>query len=199
MVNKSQKIQMRDYLVSRLEPSYSDITPKSKEILSGITSNYILIGENSGIVLLVDRVYPRDSFGRLFRSAKSKFKNVMGVVFKDGETFFRSAAERNYFKKDKMLSLKRYSNFDINRMILLRPEEIFLNSQKEWVHYFQPKSDRLTESLESFKFEKVIFDYNHIDKYERFKPNNMDSKRLHIWKNRVHSEGDLKIVRGHLT
>lgn len=198
MVDHKQKKQMMDYLVSKLELANLGVTPKTKELLSGIKSSYIIIGEkDSGIVLLVDQEYPKDSFPKFFQSAKSRFKDVASVIFKDGKIFFRNAAEKNYFKKNKWLSLKHYSNYEMNRMIALRPEEIFLNSQREWLQYFQPESPRLREGLESFKFEPVTFDYDHIDSYERFKPENRDSKRLYIWReNRVHDETGLKIIKG---
>jgi len=200
MVNQKQKKQMRDYLVSKLEPAYPEIIPKTKEIISGLNSNYITLdNEHSGIVLLVDQEYPKNSFEKLFRMAKKQFKEITGIVFKDGKTFFRNAAERNYFKKNRRLSLKNYTDFEMNRMILFRSEEIFLNSQKDWVHYFQPESDRLKEGIESFKFKSVIFDYSHIDPYERFKPVDTDSKKLYVWEQRVHNEGALKLIREHLT
>lgn len=189
MVNQRQKDHMKDYLVSKLEPFYSSITPKSKEVISGFKSDYIILGENNfGVVLLVDQEYRNDSFKRLFNGAKSQFKEVAGVVLKDGKTFFRSAAEKNYFKKDKLLSLKNYSDEDMRRIILFRPEEIFLNNTHERVHYFQPESSRLGEDIEDFRFKPVIFDYSHINEYERFRPPSTVSKRLFIWVERVHNK-----------
>ncbi len=199
MVSKEQKKEMMDYLVSRLEPVNERVIPRNREIVSGIVSNYIMIGDSEGIVLLVDQIYRGNSFEDVHGRARAQFRNVASVVIKDGQTFFRNAMERNYFKKDRELSLKMYSDEEMRRMILFRPEESFLfNVQRGWLQYFQPKSEQLEKGIESFRFESVSFDYSHIDSHEKFKPQNTDSRKLYIWTRRVHNEGNLKIVQGFL-
>lgn len=197
MVNRANREQMRDYIFSKLEPSHEKVDSTTFEFVPGIKSNCILVDEE-GIVLLIDRVYPDKTLNRVYSVAQSERSNIAPVLFKDGKTFFRNAVEKNYFKKDKFLSLKNYSDKELNQMILFRPEEIFLNSKREWVQYFQPRSERLEEGIESFKFRPVIFDYSHIDSYERFKPRDRTSERLHIWDQRIHTTGDLRLGERYL-
>ena len=198
MVSKEQRKEMTDYLVSRLEPVNEKVIPRSKEIVSGINSSYIIVdGLFRGVVLLVDQIYSNGSFWELHKKAKAQFGNPVGVVMKDGETFFRNAMERNFFKQSRGLSLKGYSVQEMQRMILFRPEEIFLLSVCDnLLQYYQLGSEYLGQGLESFRFEPVCFDYSHIDSHERFKPSNTYSKRLGVWKKRNHSEGNLRIVNG---
>ena len=188
MVNKAQRNRMVDYLVSKLEGS-SKIPPVTREVVSGIDSSFILV-DGDGVVLLVDRVYPGDSYARFVGDARRTRKNVASIIFKDGKNFFRNAAERHDFKRDG-LSLKDYSSDEMYRMILFRPEEIFLYSQGDWLQYFQPESPHLQEGIDSFHFVPVVFDYSHISAHERFKPHNRESERLHIWDKRLHFTGDL--------
>jgi len=197
MVTLKQKRQMLDYLVSKLDESNGKVESKNKEFLSGLKSNYVLIGEN-GIILLVDQEYPDNSFDKLYAKAKREKSNVVAVVFKDRKTFFRSAAQTNYFKKNDRLSLKHYSDHEIGKMILCRPEEIFLINERRGVQYYQPRSDRLEEAIETFQFKPVRFDYSPVDPKERFKPENKDSKRLHIWAERCYNDGPLVLSGGYL-
>ncbi len=191
MVRKVEQKRMLDYVVSKLESSGEKIIPSKRNILGKIESNLIFVGDN-GVVLLLDKIYPKDSFRYLHNIASQSKERVASVVFKDGETFFRSAAEKNYFKKDHKLSLKNYNAEDMQRMILLRPEEIIL-TQKNFgqIQYFQPESSRMREGLETFRFKPVKFDYSHINSDYGFKPENTSSKRLHIWNRRQHFTGPL--------
>ena len=193
MIRKAESQRMLDYIVSKLEGSNEKITPSKRELVGNIKSNLIFVGEN-GIVLMVDKTYPRNLFKYLYQIARQEKERVASVVFKDGETFFRSAAEKNYFKKNHYLSLKNYDNEEMQRMMLLRPEELFL-AQNNFglVQYFQPESPRQEEGLETFRFKPVKFDYSHIDSNYRFKPENTSSQRLRLWDKRQHLTSPLSL------
>jgi len=188
---------MLDYIVSKIEASGEKAEPRKREIIkgSGIKTNYILIGPNkderTGIVLLVDQVFPNDSFNRIYGVAKKTIPDVAAAVYKDGKKFFRSAAageentgiqsKRHKLRNDR--SLKDYTDEDLRKMISFRPEEEFLRTAKNGVvQYYQPASDRLEEGIVSYKFEPVVFDYSHLDSGARFGPVEQDSERLRIWK-----------------
>jgi len=193
MTTRRQRRQMKDYLVDRLINCGEIIEPKTKEIVSGILTNYIKVGEN-GIILLVDQLYPNKALDELYKKARKQLENVGIVFYKDGKNFFRSAVEKNYYKMKKNLSLKEYSDDDLHKIILFRPEESFAYIVKgKKLQYYQPISDRLPEGLVTFKFDSVIFNYNHIDPRHRFKPNDTDSKKLHIWINRDFCKGKLRL------
>jgi len=122
---------------------------------------------------------------------ESPVENFAVVFYKDGKTFFRSAAEANYFKKKNELSLKNYTTEDMQHMILLRPEEIRVNQDKVFLQYYQPESARLQEGISTFRFEPVVFDYSHLEKW--YVDDDKDSERLFIWTERIDRSGDLQI------
>lgn len=198
MIKKKDRQRMRDYLISKLELSYPKLELMNKEILNGIESNYIFVEPSqTEVVFLIDREYPKNSFNTIYKIFHGRGVEIAPVFFKDGSTFFRNAAEKNYFKKEENLSLKNYTNNDLQKMILFRPEERFVNSMQKYLQYYQPESSKLKEGLETFEFKPVYFDYSHIPR-DRFKPLNKDSERLFIWINRIHREGYLKFDKGYL-
>jgi hypothetical protein len=211
MINQRQKQQMKDYVVAKLEGSSDSIRPIEKEILSGITSNYVLIDKN-GAVILVDRPYPNDGLQKLaevFRDPKNGITNIAYLVFKDGKTFFRNASHGEEagltgvkYKSDKGFSLKDYSPEKVRRMITFRPEEKYIrrrnmedNGDFGWVQYYQPDSEGLDEAIESFRFENVTFNLDHIDSSARFGPIYRDSEKLFMWddKQRRHNPGQVEL------
>ncbi len=209
MVNQRQKAEMRDYIVARLEASGLKAEPRTREILkgSGIETSYILTGDNGGIVLLADRVYPGDGFRRTYQGVREQIPNVAAVVFKDGKTFFRSAVgeeeitgiKSKRFKSDKGLSLKNYTDEELRKMISFRPEEEFLRLAKQGtVQYYQPDSDRLERGIATYKFEPVVFDYSHIPSEARFGPVQKDSERLRIWVNKGLNSDSVVVDGGYL-
>jgi len=194
---------MRDYLVSKLEESNDLVVPRTKEIVSGIKSNYLTIGEEGrdGIVLLIDKSYTGNGFKELFQRAKRRTdkqsgEDRVGVVFlKDGDTYFRSAKHRGHQKIDGR-SLKKYSAEDVQKLMMLSPPEIAL-LKRSYMQYYQPDSSRLKEGLEGFQFKPVIFDYSHVPEGD-FKPDNAPSKRFFIWNFRGHVEDDLVLDGAYL-
>lgn len=197
MITKQQQKTMQDYLVAKLAGSSESIEPRSKEILPGITTNYILVNPD-GVVLLIDKVYSGSSFEELHRRVFKQRQNIGIAIYKDSETFFRSAARKKRFKKDNGLSLKNYSNEELYRMILFRPEEFFIFSRSKFIQYYQPTSSRLTEEIVSYQFTRVRFDYSHISYYDRFQPQNTDSKKLFIWNSRMETKNPLVLKDSNL-
>ena len=188
---------MKDWMVSKLEASHTKVEPVTKKLV-GARSSYILVDDN-GAVILVDRTYPADALERVYRMVEAARPNTAAVLYKDGETFFRSAASRKHFKKDQGRSLKYCTDEEFRRMIRFRPEEILLNSRNGGVlQYYQPASARLEEGIETFTFTPVVFDYSHIPKNERYGAVNKDSKRLHIWTDRNHVGGGLVLANNRL-
>src|SRR3990172_10862692 len=118
---------MMDYLLTRLECSNPSIVSKSREIISGITSNYIFVGDK-GLVFLIDEIYPGDNLERIHDFAASSGKDIAYVFMKDGKNFFISsvAGEQGSsglssirFKQKHGLSLKEYNEDELKKMITL--------------------------------------------------------------------------------
>jgi len=192
MINKNQKREMLDYVVSNIEDGGLDVRPRTKELVSGIDSNYILVGDKE-LIFLVDQVYPNNVLSRINQNAMVQGKNSTFLLFKDGETFFRSAAREKRYKKDGNLSLKHYTNKDLHRMIMFRPEESYCLSN-DFLQYYQPESARLEQGIVSFKFRPVIFDYSHLPYDERPRGKNMEeSKKLKVWSEKEFNGGAFKL------
>ena len=189
MVSQAQKRQMMDYVVAGLQGSESRVEPVRKSIVDGINSSYILMGED-GIVFLVDQFYPNDALRRVNEAARRGNKQrIAYLFFKDGKTFFRNAAhgeeaglEGKRYKSKFDLSLKDYTDEQVNRMINFRPEENFVFGIRNGrLHYYQQESPGLSQGIEGLSFVPVTFDYSHLDFSQRFGPSERDSARLRMW------------------
>ena len=196
MASIPQQRQMLDYIVAKLESSAGRIIPVTRKVVRNTNTNYLEVDDN-GLVILVDKKYTGPGFRALCRELAGGKTDVAVVFFKDGTTFFRNAMEANYFKSEHDLSLKHYTPEQMRRMILLSPEEIFIQDRGRDIQYYQPDSERLEEGIETFTFRPARFDYSHISS-DRFIPSNADSKRLFIWGDRRHEPGDLELAGNYL-
>lgn len=84
------------------------------------------------------------------------------VFYKDGETFMVRLGARGRTKNNER-SLKRYPPVEVNSMVHLRGlEKAVLDHAPQELAYYQPKSDRLPESVRVFLMKNVNLDYSHI-------------------------------------
>lgn len=207
MINQKQQKEMLDYLVARLEKNYSNVTPMTRKISHGIDTNYIKVDD--GLLLLIDKGFSVKENGKnlntlgIVHNAALNFSrqnygnsNVGFIIYKDGENFFRPAADRHSYKSEHGLSLKNYDDEDFSRMILFRPEEKYIFDKKEELQYFQPEAEGLKKGIYTFDFKPVIFDYSHIDAYHKFKPKNKPSERDHIFSNDRFMDEDIMLSGG---
>jgi len=199
---------MRDYLVARLESSDLKIESVTKELVSGIHSNYINVGDK-GLVLLVDQIYPckKEANGKKVTVLKQAYqvlynngaKNIALVFLKDGKTFFRSSIDDENTglksikpKQEERRSFKDYKERDLMRINTFRPEENFVfDKRKGIMQYYQPSSDGLSEAVLSYNFEPVSLDYGHIKNEYKYHPLDSMSKVWRIWKNENRLIGQL--------
>ena len=197
MVSIREKRRMRDYVAEHLEGGGSSIISAKGE------PNHIV--QDGNLVLLVDKHFGEDRFRRILTQAKGINPNFAILFYKDGKTFFRNAAhgeeaglKGNRYKSTLGLSLKNYSQEEINRMITFRPEELLVeDARKSVIQYYQPKSEGLEEGIVTYKSEPVIFDYSHLPP-QGFARGEEDSKRIRIWREKVLRDCPLKIESGYL-
>ena len=190
---------MLDYLVANLDGSSNLIEPNQNTEIQGIQTSYIKL--DNGIVIIVDDKYENNTLEILYEKAvrqtqKAKHPQTVSLVFlKDGKTFFRSAAQNNRWKSQMYMSLKDYSDEEINRIITFRPEEEFARSQnrESRLQYYQLESERLKESVVTYKFVPVTFDYSHIPSNKRFGPMQVESRKLRIWNQTLSHSGKLRL------
>lgn len=191
-MTKAQREAMLDYLVNALHEGGSRVQACSKKLVTNFKSNYIKVNDK-GLVILCDREYTGESFGKFIRAAKDQYDDVSVVFLKDGETYFRTANPRAYAQADGR-SLKHLTPERVRRIMLLRPEEQrFVNGKSGGtIQYYQPKSDRLEECLVEYKFQTVQFDYSHVGS-ERFQPLNRTSVREYEWKSKNEHKGPVTL------
>jgi len=84
------------------------------------------------------------------------------VLYKDGKTAFVRMVDRNRsWRTDK--SLKNYSARQINQMLHLRGiEKAVMERFGKELHYYQPKTSQLEESVRTFHLQPVNLDYSHL-------------------------------------
>jgi len=95
-ISQEEREAMMKYVLENLDKSIDHITPVvSKELVSGIKSDYILLGESIdgkivdyGAIFLVDTDYPKDSLEEAY-STFDKNLTFSPLIYKDGENFFR--------------------------------------------------------------------------------------------------------------
>ena len=166
MITRQNRERMQEYLVDKLSGSYKTVKNKSNIFTSDIRTNYITLDDN-GIVLLVDKEYPRDSYREhnltsfqiIYEKAKREKEHVGVVVYKDPETFFRSAAAHKH-KNNGQFGSSRYGAKDLHNILWFRPEERFLFDKNKTLQYYQPKSQRLEECLATYTYAPITAFYS---------------------------------------
>jgi len=224
MPNRAQKQRMIDYLVAQLESGgHAKVEPKTEQLVSGIDSSFIEVdcGDSLGALLLADQKYPRERFnapegsGRRYahgdtklRAASAELRNrnyriAPPIFYKDGTTFFRSAAARPAVQRKRDgRSLKDINGAESVNLILFSPEECYALERVGWlqgkrfIQYFQPDSDRLDEKVVSFEFVPVAFDYSHLDSRANPFAVDRDSKRYFRWVEKFERDGALVLRPG---
>jgi hypothetical protein len=197
-IKKKQRQEMKDYLVAKLEGEFSDLDIRTKQLISPIESTYIFPTKTrNNVIFLLDQEYPNGRFEKISRMFHNNGVRVIPVFYKDGETFFRSAAKKYSYKQKKGLSLKNYSDKkdkELYKMIFFRPEESFVNSQRRYLQYYQPSLQKLEQGIETFEFKPVYFDYSHKEE-DSFRPEDTISRKLGVWTRRIHRPQDLRIYK----
>lgn len=210
MINQKQQKEMLDYLVAKLENSYSNVDPKKSQSYNGINANYIKL--DNGLLLLADQGFLTKNgthninmlnliYANALNYTKKNFDNanVGFIIYKDGENFFKSAAGKHSYKSKRGLSLKNYSDEDLTRMIIFRPEEKYIFDKKDGIlQYFQSSKSETGSGIATYEFKPVIFDYSHIDQYQKFKPHNKPSERDHIFTSDEFMDEDMVLSNGML-
>jgi len=169
MVSKADKIKMKSFVEARLEDSGRYDIKKSDE-------SHILVAtkrENAERIIPIDlllhnRKMPLTELRDLVRNSYSSNILVSNIFYKDGQNFMVRLGSRGNFKGDDR-SLKRYTKSDLDKMIHLRglEKEVLELQNDNTLVYFQPKTDRLIESVRGYQMRDVILDYSHVDRDHR--------------------------------
>ncbi len=162
MVDKKQKTRMIEFIAGSLDGS-------------GLYK--IIIQENSHILVaekLEVREQPKtiDVLAHNYHRTMRDLRNTLGynrsqcigtahIFYKDGETFMVRLGVRGNIKDPR--SLKLYTKQQIDAMTHLRDlENAVLKMSGGELAYYQPKTERLEESIRIFEMVRVALDYSHI-------------------------------------
>ena len=187
---------MMDYVAETLDGSGEIVNPTEKDFFGG-KFHYVKVGDD-GVVLMIDRKFGETNFNKAYNQARNQFNRVASIFYKDGKNFFRSAAEKNYFKKEHELSLKYYNDDAMHKMMLITPEEKKIANRGNIVEYYQPNSKKLDEKIVAYRYGSVIYNYDHIPSEERHTPVEVESKKLRIWEGKKELPLELKLKKDYL-
>lgn len=177
MVTKQEKQNMKDFVYSFVQ----DISKKTQfnYVENGSIRSYDGQAEIPNFIisdpneerskfyfLVIDENKDTEKKSSIIKQLKYSDWNVpVPIYFKNKNNFFIRLADNESWRTDK--SLKNYTTEEINRMLRLRDlEKIGLNNcslfNSPTLVYYQPKTERLEESVRTFETDRVILDYTHL-------------------------------------
>lgn len=171
MATKEEKKNMREFIVARLEDSSRYSILNADKDREKVTVKQKESAEGSPVqieILLHSRKMPIEEYKNVMSSNYQNGIYTANVFFKDGETFMVRLGSRGHFKGNER-SLKNYSKEIRDKMIDLREleKQAVEHSGKKILVYYQPKTQRLEESLRGYKMDNVNLDYSHIKEEDR--------------------------------
>ena len=162
MVNTKQKTRMTEFVADHLDGS-------------GL---YIIVERNNSHILVAEKPEVReqpktiDVLAHNYHRTKKELSDTLRlnysrgigtahIFYKDDKTFMVRLGVRGNIKDPR--SLKRYTKQQIDAMIHLRDlENAVLGISGGELDYYQPKTERLEESIRIFEMVRVALDYSHI-------------------------------------
>ncbi len=167
MVSRKDKQRMSSFITGLIEDAgsfdvlsanVSDILLRQKEVEDPADVHILLHNAKMSIDDCKKQIYHNQGQGIY----------TANIFYKDGDSFFVRLAGKGHFKGDDR-SLKNYGPEDLNRMVHLRGlEKLVLDMQDPCnsLVYYQPKTERLQESLREFDMVEVILDYSHVGRFD---------------------------------
>lgn len=161
MVKRAEKEHAIQFICGRLEDS-GNYKIQKKDLSSILVSD---LENGSNIELIIPNrsfIGAAKNYTNRVRSNRSNQIYTSPVLYKDGkEAFGRMCDTNKSWRTDR--SFKRYTLQQINQMIHLRKiEKEIIGHFGRNLTYFQPKTERLEDSLISYDFEKVFLDRSHL-------------------------------------
>jgi hypothetical protein len=166
MVSKKDKKRMSQFITNRIENS-------KKYNIHNSNEERILLNEKTGLfenpssiyIFLNNKKMTINEYNNQYHFNKKNGIYSCNIFYKDGKNFMVRLAQRGHFKGDNR-SLKYYGKKDRDKMIHLRAlekEVLYSQSRTNLLSYYQPKTERLEESIRNYVMEKVRLEYSHID------------------------------------
>jgi hypothetical protein len=173
VVKKSQRQRMLTFITELLEesPKYAILESKNQHIFVSKPEHH------EKYAVLLHAGTKNETMKRIKKYCDELIQSnvrIAHVFYKDYENFFISTKTHHPKEKggEQLESLKKYSQEQLNKMITLRDTEEFAilknirfyENQPHYdiLTYYQPKTERLEESLRLFNLKPVFFDYSHL-------------------------------------
>ncbi|MBT4446430.1 hypothetical protein HOA92_04650 [archaeon] len=162
MVSRPEKIQATKFICDLLEASGKyDIQRVDYRQITVNEKNHVRREPRKIQVIMANIVEKFSNYQKQLEFNKRRNFYTAPVLYKDGKTAFVRAAENNPWRTGS--TLKDYNKQQANQILGLRKvEKETLDLLGTTLTYYQPKSDRLPESIRLFDMGQVTFDYSHI-------------------------------------
>ena len=195
----NERKKLSEFLLNKFKKTYGQYYVKLGELNNSknhaLSLNCLYI-TGSGIVVLIDRTYPKDSLPELHQKLKdsNRFSNIAYVFIPDDKYFFRQTYGLRQYEKNKSALRNRLTKNELSRLISLRHEEEFVYSINKWLQYYQNASSDLEESIVSYKLQ-IIPTVNGIDFDDTFNESRLNEvKKLRLWVKKLTSLEKLALV-----
>ncbi len=167
MVSRKLKNEATQFICDTLEDSGNYNIQKRDEKSIVLAEKPTIYEFPKAIEVIVPNfLTPIRNFQEKFRENTFNSIYTAPIFYKDGTSAFVRLAERESWRGDK--SLKNYTPQQINQMLSLRKiEKKVMGNFGDELNYYQPETERLNESLKTFKLLPVNLDYSHISPSEQ--------------------------------
>ncbi len=165
MTSKKEKELMKNFFLGRIEDALLyNIKSADNSHIFIIQKPEISENPPEIYVVLHNKKLPVKEYKKLILGCESKGIYTADLFYKDEKNFMVRLGSRGHFKGD-MKSLKNYSPKELNQMVHLRGlEKAVIENQPGMpeLFYYQPKTERLDESIRGYKMKDVNLDYSHL-------------------------------------
>jgi hypothetical protein len=163
MVRKIEKIQMRDFIAAGISQAHYSVKTNQKQ-------EFILATDRQtkteyGIIL----VHTLESKQSLQEKINCFIRGgfLWHAVFYGNETTFLQRADDRVLYRNKK-SLERYTQAEINEMIVLRDlERLVYEKSSDELSYYRPNIGSNTQKIEIQKLKEVILSYDYLPEDHR--------------------------------
>ena len=164
MVTKEQKGRMTEFMAERLEDSrlYHLLQRDDSHILVAERPDLKETPATIDVVAINDPRLTVENLRRIQAQNSSQRVYTSHLFYKDGKSFMVRLGRRGNIKGNDR-SLKRYDQNQLNAMVHLRglEKDVLADSPQE-LAYYQPRTERLPESIRIFEMGPVRLDYYHL-------------------------------------
>ena len=161
MVSRKEKNRMTTFIANCIEDSgLYQIVAKAYGRIHVIEKPFLREIPKEIHVLAHTQRMKEEDFNSLQSKARADKVSLAHIFYKDGKNFMVRLAARGNIKYSR--SLKRFTKKTIDSMIHLRTLEKLCLEDHSRLAFYQPKTQRLAESIRIYDMLDVETDYSHV-------------------------------------